>query len=147
MLTLSNGISTLRREPPDRFTNVNDATQDHAEGRAKRTNAASVFQGTAFHLATTRGPAHGASFFGTICGGGPIKALKALLPHTFGSAHPNSNLLRNIRRQNANGEYPMMTTTVIKCASRVLQQARLLMALAILVAFTGVATSAAAADL
>ena len=38
--------------PPSRFTNVDDVTQDHANPRALRTIAKSVFRGTAFHCAT-----------------------------------------------------------------------------------------------
>jgi hypothetical protein len=41
-------------EPPSRFTNVDDVTQNHANPRAVRTTATSVFRGAAFHLATTR---------------------------------------------------------------------------------------------
>ena len=41
-------------EPPSRFTNVDDVTQDHANPRAICTIAISVFRGAAFHLATTQ---------------------------------------------------------------------------------------------
>ena len=43
-------------EPPDRFTRVDDVSQDHANPRAKCTIAIPVFRSTAFHLATTRSP-------------------------------------------------------------------------------------------
>jgi hypothetical protein len=84
LLTLSNGISSLSCELPRRFTNVDDVTQDHANPRAVRTIAKSVFRGAAFHLATHAPPQ---SFFGTICGRlGPITSLtpgvlRCLLPH------------------------------------------------------------------
>jgi hypothetical protein len=37
---------------PRHLTNVNDVTQDHANRRAMRTIASSVFSGAAFQLAT-----------------------------------------------------------------------------------------------
>ena len=41
-------------EPTGRFTNVDDVTQDHANPRAVRTTATSVFRSAAFHIATTQ---------------------------------------------------------------------------------------------
>src|SRR6185295_8621712 len=42
------------RQASSRFTNVDDATHDHADSRAICTIATSVFRGTAFHLAITQ---------------------------------------------------------------------------------------------
>jgi hypothetical protein len=56
LLTLLNGISAQWLTAANRFTNVDDVTQDHANPRAVRTIATSVFRGTAFHLATTEAP-------------------------------------------------------------------------------------------
>jgi hypothetical protein len=42
--------------PPRRFTGVDDVTQDHANLRAVRTIAASVFRGATVHLATLLAP-------------------------------------------------------------------------------------------
>jgi len=53
-LTLLTGIATWRLQPPDRFTNVDDVTHDHANPRAVRTIAISVFRGAAFHFARTK---------------------------------------------------------------------------------------------
>jgi hypothetical protein len=58
--SLKRDIGTMGILPPIRFTNVDDATHDHANPRAKCTNAESVFRGTVFHLATAE-LSHGVS--------------------------------------------------------------------------------------
>ena len=50
--SLKRDIATEGTWPTIGLTNVVDATHDHANPRAKCTNAESVFRGTAFHLAT-----------------------------------------------------------------------------------------------
>src|SRR5439155_10045393 len=63
--SLKQDIGPAGCEPPSRFTDVDDVTQDQANPRAMCTIPTSVFPSAAFHLATTSPPCVSPARFAT----------------------------------------------------------------------------------